>query len=181
MAKHCLFPFFTMVVFVAAMLLGCSGPGGSPVVAPQTPPAQQPSGDIPKSGNDASGARMLCGLWQFEVDPQSVTLRVTLLREALMHLNALPFLEPPPLYYLTLESPIEFNGNLANVDIGLRHPFPGLTEFTGFDVRKSFFWRDSVSSTKIIEHIQKHSFQELFNFLICPLPILLNTREKEVR
>lgn len=50
-----------------------------------------------------------------------------------MHLNALRFLEPPPYIYLTLES-VQFNGNLISVDIGLRHPFLGLTRYTGFDV-----------------------------------------------
>jgi hypothetical protein len=50
-----------------------------------------------------------------------------------MHLNALPFLEPPPLVNLTLESLI-FNGNIIDANIGLRHPFLGLSEFTGFDV-----------------------------------------------
>jgi hypothetical protein len=45
----------------------------------------------------------------------------------------LPFLEPPPFVNLTLDS-LEFNGNLIEADIGLRHPFLGLTEFTGFDV-----------------------------------------------
>ena len=40
---------------------------------------------------------------------------------------------PPPLENLTLES-LAFNGNMVEADIGLRHPFLGLTEFTGFDV-----------------------------------------------
>ena len=54
--------------------------------------------------------------------------------QALMNeVNALPFLEPPALVNLTLDS-LEFNGNIIDADIGLRHPFIGLTEFTGFDV-----------------------------------------------
>ncbi len=50
-----------------------------------------------------------------------------------MHLNALPFLEPPALVFLSLET-LQFNGDIIEADIGLRHPFLGLTEFTGFDV-----------------------------------------------
>ena len=38
-----------------------------------------------------------------------------------------------PFTNLTLES-LEFNGNIIEVEIGLRHPFLGLNEFTGFDV-----------------------------------------------
>ncbi len=73
------------------------------------------------------------GLWQFSADLEAETLEVVQLRTGNLHLNALPFLEPPPLVNLTLES-VEFNGNIIEVDIGLRHPFLGLNEFTGFDV-----------------------------------------------
>jgi hypothetical protein len=76
---------------------------------------------------------MCWGLWQFIADPEAATLDVVHLRIGDMHLNALGFLEPPPLVNLTLES-LEFNGNIIEADIGLRHPFLGLTEFTGFDV-----------------------------------------------
>lgn len=73
------------------------------------------------------------GFWQLTADPVAKTLEAAPLRVADMHLNALPFLEPPPLLNLTLES-IEFNGNIIEADIGLRHPFLGLNEFSGFDV-----------------------------------------------
>ena len=73
------------------------------------------------------------GMWQFVADPDAETLDVIQLRAGNMHLNALPFLEPPPLLNLSLES-LEFNGDELYAGIGLRHPFLGLTEFTGFDV-----------------------------------------------
>jgi hypothetical protein len=73
------------------------------------------------------------GLWQFVADPATESLDVIRLRNGNMHLNVVPFLEPPPLVNITLES-VQFNGNLVDVDIGLRHPFAGTTEFTGFDV-----------------------------------------------
>ena len=66
-------------------------------------------------------------------DPVKQTLEITPLREGDFHLNALQFLEPPALVNLTLES-VKFNGNVVDADIGLRHPFLGLNEFTGFDV-----------------------------------------------
>ncbi len=74
------------------------------------------------------------GLYQFTCDPVAGTVDVLPIRAADMHLNVLPFLEPPPLVYLTLESAPAFNGDILDVDIGLRHPFLGLDEFTGFDV-----------------------------------------------
>ena len=75
----------------------------------------------------------LWGLWQFAAYPDEGRLDVVPLREGMMHLNALQFLEPPLLVNLTLES-LKFNGNIIDADIGLRHPFLGLNEFTGFDV-----------------------------------------------
>ena len=81
----------------------------------------------------SSETHQLWGFWQFEANPDEGTLDVVPLREAMLHLNALPFLEPPPMLNLTLES-LQFNGNIIEADIGLRHPFLGLNEFTGFDV-----------------------------------------------
>ncbi len=73
-----------------------------------------------------------------------MTLDVVPLREGNMHINVLPFLEPPPLVNLTLET-LQFNGNLIEANIGLRHPFLGLTEFTGFDVCGTLISNGSVS------------------------------------
>ena len=86
-----------------------------------------------KAIESASESHFCWGLWQFIADPVSETLDVIQLRTGNLHLNALPFLEPPPLVNLTLDS-IQFNGDIIEADIGLRHPFLGLDEFTGFDV-----------------------------------------------
>ena len=97
-------------------------------------------GNLPTIPNEAAtrdaasgSGHMLWGIWQFAADPVAETLEFVPLRGVDMHLNALPFLEPPPLKNLTLES-LEFNGDIIEADIGLRHPFLGLSEFTGFDV-----------------------------------------------
>jgi hypothetical protein len=94
--------------------------------------------------NSTERSHALWGLWQGTIDPAAKTIDLTPLRIADFHLNALPFLEPPPLLNLTLES-LEFNGDFIEADIGLRHPFLGLTEFTGFDVCGVFISNGSVS------------------------------------
>ena len=113
-----LLPVFLLILFA---LMGCSS-GASVTTAPDT--------EIQK-GTDST--HHLWGLWQFTADPVAGTLDCIQLRSTDMHINVLPFLEPPPFVNLTLEA-LEFNGNLIEVDIGLRHPFLGLTEFSGFDV-----------------------------------------------
>jgi len=79
------------------------------------------------------GSHVTWGLYQFVADIDAQTLDAVPIRAGNLHLNAEAFLEPPPLVLLTLET-LQFNGNIIEADIGLRHPFLGLTEFTGFDV-----------------------------------------------
>lgn len=110
------------VLLIIAMLLGCSS-GSAPTVPVLEKPAALSVGT----------SHHTWGLWQFVADPDAQVLDVIQLRNGSVHINALPFLEPPKLSMLTLES-IEFNGNVIDVDIGVRHPFLGLTKFTGFDV-----------------------------------------------
>ena len=117
-------------VLVAVLLIsiyGCSGGGGGNML-PVTPD---------ETGRPASGyahaPHNTWGLYQFAAYPAARMLEVVPLRAGNMHLNALRFLEPPPMAYLTVEN-IEFNANIIEVDVGLRHPFLGLNQFTGFDV-----------------------------------------------
>ena len=118
----CYSPLIILPVIICMIIAGCSG-GGAGGVSPA------PSEAAAKAGE----SHITWGLWQFAADPIAGTLDMAQLRTTEMHLNALPFLEPPPLVNLTLES-LEFNGNIIEADIGLRHPFLGLNEFTGFDV-----------------------------------------------
>ena len=111
------------LMIALSALIGCSSGGGNDVTTPDEP--------MGKSAGETS--HFLWGLWQFAADLEGERLDVIPLRGADMQVNVLQFLEPPPLVYLTLDS-LEFNGSIIEADIGLRHPFLGLTEFTGFDV-----------------------------------------------
>ena len=117
--------YISVVILLVAVLalFGCSSGGGADVVLPD------------EQSRETSGmsSHQLWGMWQFTADPVAQTLEVVPLRDVGMHLNALPFLEPPPLVNVSLES-LEFNGDIIEAYIGLRHPFLGLNEFTGFDV-----------------------------------------------
>jgi len=110
--------------FAVMLLSSCSGNGGV------TPTTQDTS---PTGAINAQNSHQNWGLWQFKANPQEGTMDVVQLREGNFHLNALFFLEPPPLVNLSLES-LKIIGDTVDADIGLRHPFLGLIEFTGFDV-----------------------------------------------
>ncbi len=117
---------FVTVMLAAAIIIlaGCSSESG---INPSSPIQQA-------RDHQSVESHALWGLYQLTCDPAADTVDVLPIRAADMHLNVLPFLEPPPLVYLTLESAPAFNGDILDVDIGLRHPFLGLDEFTGFDV-----------------------------------------------
>ncbi len=114
-------------------MLGCSTGG----VAPSAPDT-----GIPDEAR-INDSHSLLGLWQGIIDPDVESIDLVRMRDAEMHLNALPFLEPPALVNLTLET-LQFNGNIIEADIGLRHPFLGLDEFSGFDVCGIFITSGSV-------------------------------------
>lgn len=121
-----------VMILVFAAIIGCSGGGSSPI----DPASEQP--------RTSQSSHMLWGLWQFTVDPVAETIDIVQLRDADMHVNVLPFLEPPPFVNLTLES-LVIDGNMVEAGIGLRHPFMGLNEFTGFDVCGIFIADGSVT------------------------------------
>ncbi len=114
-------PVIPLILLV--FLLGCST--SSQVTTPVT-----------ESNRDASeiAAHHLWGLYKFTADPDAATLEVEPVRMGDMHLNALFFIEPPAGKNLTIEN-LHFSGDTIDLDIGLRHPFLGMTEFTGFDVK----------------------------------------------
>ena len=122
-------PFVGILSLMA--LLGCSS-GGGDILQPE----------VKAEVNAASHHNW--GVWEFTACPEEGTLDAAQLRTGNMHLNALQFLEPPALVYLTLDS-VEFIGDVIECDIGLRHPFLGLDEFTGFDVSGILITNGSVS------------------------------------
>lgn len=130
--------FILVLIAAVAVIFGCSSAGSSNITTPvdQLPDALK--------GVDSSNAHRLSGFYQFTADPASGTLDIVPLRTAEMHLNALLWVEPIPFLFLTIEN-LEFNGNIVDVDVGLRHPFIGLDEFTGFDVCGLIITNGSVS------------------------------------
>jgi len=117
-----LIPLMLLLTLVA-LTIGCSASDRGAVIPPADGTAIERTPDM----------HQFWGLWQFKADPAAQTLEIIPIRAGDFHLNALQFLEPPPLVNLTLES-LQFNGKTINADISLRNPFLGFNKFTGFDV-----------------------------------------------
>ena len=109
-------------------------------------PVEPVMGESMYSAGDAEAKQhSLVGLYTFVCHPEAGAVDVITLRDADFHLNALKFLEPPPLVYLTIEGKPEFNENILDVDIGLTHPFIGQDVYTVFDVCGIVFTHGSVT------------------------------------
>lgn len=117
--------FLILSILIVIFICGCSG--GSNPVNPDEMTVKKTARENERSPHAS------WGLWQGSINPDERTLEFVQLRSGGFHMNVLPFLEPPPFVNLTLES-LEINGNVVEADIGLKHPFFGLDEFTGFDV-----------------------------------------------
>ncbi len=115
---------FSIVALIILLIIGCSGSGSNLPLIP---------GDDAAGAAIDGGSHISWGLYQFTADPSAGTLDVAQVRTGSIHLNALKFLEPPPGVFLSVEN-IHFGGNVIDVDVSLRHPFLGLSEYTGFDV-----------------------------------------------
>ncbi len=112
------------VTMLITLALGCAG---NVADNPTTPAAS------PTRITEGGSSHCLWGIWSFVADPHAGSLEVIPLRGASFHANVLPFLEPPAGVRLSISN-LSFNGTVCDVDVSLIHPFPGLSQYTGFDV-----------------------------------------------
>ena len=118
------------IVFIIALMfmVSCSGGDGN-MVAPT--PTDRDTVATPTPGTTAC-----FGLWQVTIDPVTGTGDIVQLRNAAKILNVLGFMEPPALTSMDLDwGDMVIADPLIDVGVILSHPFPGLDEFSGFDVR----------------------------------------------
>jgi len=114
----------SIAIVLALFLYGCSQ--GHGIIQPEVLPDVQ-------GAQDSVSPHYIGGLWTLSVDPKGGKLDCMELRGAGLHINALPFLEPPVNLNLTIEN-VHFTGSTVECDVGLRNPFVGQEQYTGFDV-----------------------------------------------
>ena len=127
--------FLFLLLLAIIVLSGCSG-GGNPAM-----PGQDLS--LPK-GQSADSTHFLWGFWSVKADPIAQSLELIPLREGNIHVNALKLLEPPAGLHLKV-SGVTFNGTVCDVDVTLVHPFPGLSQYIGFDVTGIFISKGTLT------------------------------------
>ena len=112
-------------LIVVGLVAGCSGSGSA--VMPEADGAGLRGPAAPCTSHS------IWGLWEFTADPAGGTLDVVPLRSGSMHVNVLVLLEPPVALHLQISN-LFFDDMVCHVDVTLVHPFPGLSQYIGFDV-----------------------------------------------
>jgi len=119
----------------AGILVGCSG-SGSPVI---------PSSELSAPKQIASGPsnRVLWGYYNVSIDPLSMQAEVTPLRGAEFTANVTRFMQPPLSPTNMVSFSVDGSSDPATgyfaVDVTVKHPFPGISMYNGFDVRGILF------------------------------------------
>ncbi|MFH1676390.1 MAG: hypothetical protein ABIC40_05120, partial [bacterium] len=130
------------IILLIIMLPGCNGSNGpsSPAVGndDSNTPELQKSKNNPASETGKSGGKALWGFWDVSFD-HAAGLQIVPLRGIEYTFDINSFLQPPKgsltnmtINVINMEK--LWNAGDVTVDISLTHPFPGLTQFTGFDV-----------------------------------------------
>lgn len=122
----------TALIIISIFAVGCGSKG--PLAPYDTPSELMVSADSVPDG----ASRMLWGLWDVRINATTGEFEILPLRGTCFHLNAVEFLEPPALTGLTFDAGtlVANQGqNYVEVDVIINHPFPGLNQYSGFDVR----------------------------------------------
>ncbi len=128
---------FTIIsaVVLALSVAGCGG--GTPVV-PSGGSGADTAACLSSPGDGAAG-RVLWGVYDITINAETLEAEVVPLRGPMFTANVTQFMQPPfsKIYMISLKvdpSSTPATGYFV-VDVTLRHPFPGLDFYNGFDVR----------------------------------------------
>jgi hypothetical protein len=151
-----------VLLALAVFVLSCSGGINTPV---------QPGSEGGKWASkgertESTGGSQLWGLWDVSWNPSKNTFEAVPLRSAMFALNAIKFINASPSNLIIKVNSIqpETDHKDFDLDIGLKHPFPGLDMYTGFDVMGVFMGEGSGQYPGSKEfHIAGPNDQQLLN------------------
>jgi len=119
------------VLLAFALLLafvGCS--------SEKSPTTPNPAPQHPPQLSENISNRTVWGYWNIKFDPDCEAVEIIPVRDMASHFNVLRLLEITPCTdCLSIKNLSFLPDNIVQCDFQLRHPFPGLDKFTGFDVR----------------------------------------------
>ncbi len=142
---------FVVVILLSTLVLGCSNSTGGVPTLPNAGSEDLTALSTLEGAKSLPGSHVLWGMWEITIDPSTLEADVIPLRGASFNANVTQFMQPPMAPMNLINVYVDPGaGDIANglfaVDITLNHPFPGMGQFSGFDVRGVFMVDGSVSS-----------------------------------
>jgi len=119
-----------IVVVITILIVGCANDNNNPPVSPSI---YNPTAHIPDTVRTTN--RHLLGFWEITIAEDRSSADVVPLRGAEMHFNMVHILETTCADCLIINNLQPLPDGAISIDLTLKHPFPGLEQFTGFDVR----------------------------------------------
>ncbi len=128
------------------MVVIASGCAGNAPTTPDIVPITDGAAKAVQTNN-----RSNWGYFEISIDTNTLEARVIPLRSAEFNANVTQFMQPPvsPTSRITVSidaGASDFPNGLFAVDVTLLHPFPGLDQYSGFDVRGILMANESVIS-----------------------------------
>ena len=128
------------------LLTSCAGSSNDPVLPDSLPDS---SSDVELTSNHhpqgTTNNTSLWGLWDISYDPDTGGLDAVPMRTAMFTVNVNQFVDGYPINLFfeihNIDNQTEFTD--ISVDVGLQHPFPGMDQYTGFDVLGVFMGNGS--------------------------------------
>jgi hypothetical protein len=127
------FVFFAVLLTAAALMVACSQGGSN---SPILPGQSDLSG---RQSSQAATSKATWGVWEIAIDTSTWQVTATPLRGAQYTVDVVTFLQKPAgspanLVIAVTDVTKWLSDGMIGVDVGLKHPFPGLDQYTGFDV-----------------------------------------------
>jgi len=130
----------TILMLSGMVLAGCIGTGGTP--------SEPPLAGKDVAAGESSVNRTTWGLYDVALDTERGTIEAVPLRTAMMRVNVNHLMElsgPKHLKFENMDLSEFLTQGRIQLDVGLEHPFPGLDQYTGFDVYGVFMHNGSGS------------------------------------
>jgi len=131
-----IFPALTLLLMLN--LAACSGNSGTPV-------APDPLFNRPTASSTAS--TQLWGVWDIIIDVENMEVEGIPNRQGMFTTNIVNILnaKPTALQFSINDTPIGMDYVDIDIDVGITHPFPGLPQYNGYDVRGIFMGNGSAA------------------------------------
>ena len=162
--------YFLMVIFMM-MVSGCAG---NTVIPDSNQPGSETNPYDLRQTSEYDSPHRLWGEWTLLINEERDSVDIIPVRNARIHLNALKYLEEQCDDCLEIND-IQNNGD-STIDLTLeiKHPWPGLPQYTGFDVKGIIMFNGSHEIPDNLEKLPLYPQNYRLSWRLMGDPELLN-------